>query len=50
VHAESVCVVVRRLLHLDQNYRSGIANGKPAFSELAPVLREAVPRGEEAVV
>jgi hypothetical protein len=29
-------------LYLDQNYLSGIAKGKPAFAELAPVLRAAV--------
>src|ERR1700757_4739782 len=29
-------------LYLDQNYLSGIAKDKPAFRELAPVLREAV--------
>jgi hypothetical protein len=33
------------LLYLDQNYLSGIAKRKPAFSELEPVLREAVRRG-----
>jgi hypothetical protein len=33
------------LLYLDQNYLSGIAKGKPAFRELAPVLREAVEAG-----
>lgn len=33
------------LLYLDQNYLSGIAKGKPAFSELEPVLRAAVGAG-----
>lgn len=37
-------------LYLDQNYLSGIAKRKPAFRELAPVLREAVERGAVAVV
>jgi predicted nucleic acid-binding protein len=41
---------VTRLLYLDQNYLSGIAKRKPAFAELEPVLREAVARGEVAVV
>jgi hypothetical protein len=31
-------------LYLDQNYLSGIAKGKPAFTELEPVLRAAVAR------
>jgi len=39
-----------RLLYLDQNYLSGIAKAKPAFAALEPVLREAVARGEVAVV
>ena len=39
-----------RLLYLDQNYLSGIAKHKPAFSALEPVLREAVARGDVAVV
>ena len=29
-------------LYLDQNYLSGIAKGKPAFRDFAPVLRSAV--------
>jgi hypothetical protein len=33
------------LLYLDQNYLSGIAKRKPAFSELEPVLRDAVGAG-----
>jgi len=33
------------LLYLDQNYLSGIAKRKPAFSALEPVLRNAVRRG-----
>jgi hypothetical protein len=37
------------LLYLDQNYLSGIAKRKPAFSELEPVLREAIERGALAV-
>lgn len=37
-------------LYLDQNYLSGIAKGKPAFSELAPVLRRAVASGTVEVV
>jgi hypothetical protein len=40
---------VTRLLHLDQNYLSGIVKRKPAFRELEPVLREAVARGAVAV-
>jgi predicted secreted protein len=32
-------------LYLDQNYLSGIAKRKPGFSELEPVLREAVRAG-----
>ena len=39
-----------RLLYLDQNYLSGIAKAKPAFRELAPVLRAAVAVGRVAVV
>jgi fructose-bisphosphate aldolase class I len=35
-------------LYLDQNYLSGIAKGKPAFRELAPVLRAAI--DQQAVV
>ena len=38
------------LLYLDQNYLSGIAKRKPAFRELEPVLREALARGDVAVV
>jgi hypothetical protein len=38
------------LLYLDQNYLSGFAKGKPAFSELEPVLRTAVTVGAVAVV
>jgi predicted nucleic acid-binding protein len=41
---------VSRLLYLDQNYLSGIAKGKPAFTELETALREAVARGAVAVV
>ncbi len=37
-------------LYLDQNYLSGMAKGKPAFTELEPVLRAAVARGAVAVV
>lgn len=33
------------LLYLDQNYLSGMAKRKPAFSELEPVLRAAVATG-----
>jgi hypothetical protein len=33
------------LLYLDQNYLSGIVKRKPAFTELEPVLRDAVRRG-----
>jgi hypothetical protein len=32
-------------LYLDQNYLSGIAKDKPAFTELAPVLRQAIHAG-----
>ena len=32
------------LLYLDQNYLSGLAKRKPAFRELAPVLKAAVER------
>lgn len=32
-------------LYLDQNYLSGIAKDKPAFRDLAPVLRDAVDAG-----
>jgi len=39
-----------RLLYLDQNYLSGIAKAKPAFAALEPVLREALARGDVAVV
>ena len=39
-----------RLLYLDQNYLSGIAKHKPGFVALEPVLREAVARGDVAVV
>ena len=38
------------LLYLDQNYLSGIAKGKPAFATLETALREAVVRGDVAVV
>jgi hypothetical protein len=41
---------VSRLLYLDQNYLSGIAKRKPAFVELEPALRDAVARGDVAVV
>src|SRR5918911_2379430 len=37
-------------LYLDQNYLSGIAKSKPAFRDLAPVLRSAVRRGLVAVM
>jgi hypothetical protein len=37
------------LLYLDQNFLSGIAKRKPAFSELEPVLRGAIARGTVAV-
>ena len=37
-------------LYLDQNYLSGIAKGKPAFKELAPVLRTAVAKGAITVL
>jgi hypothetical protein len=33
------------ILYLDQNYLSGIVKRKPAFTELAPVLREAAATG-----
>jgi hypothetical protein len=36
-------------LYLDQNYLSGIAKDKPAFRELAPVLREVVNAGAVTV-
>jgi hypothetical protein len=39
-----------RLLYLDQNYLSGIAKQKPAFAELETALRDAVDRGDVAVV
>jgi hypothetical protein len=39
-----------RLLYLDQNYLSGIAKRKPAFAQLAPVLRKAVGCGAVEVV
>ena len=39
-----------RLLYLDQNYLSGIAKHKPGFVALEPVLRDAVARGDVAVV
>jgi hypothetical protein len=39
-----------RLLYVDQNYLSGIAKRKPAFAALEPALREAVARGDVAVV
>ena len=34
-----------KTLYLDQNYLSGIAKRKPAFSELEPALRDAVRAG-----
>lgn len=37
-------------LYLDQNYLSGIAKGKAAFSELEPVLRDAVAQRRVEVV
>jgi hypothetical protein len=37
-------------LYLDQNYLSGIAKNKPAFRELAPVLRQAVAAGTVEVL
>lgn len=37
-------------LYLDQNYLSGIVKRKPAFTELEPVLREAIARGAVEVV
>jgi hypothetical protein len=37
-------------LYLDQNYLSGIAKRKPAFTELEPVLREAVAHGTLTVL
>ena len=37
-------------LYLDQNYLSGIAKDKPAFRDLAPVLREAVATGAVEVL
>jgi hypothetical protein len=37
-------------LYLDQNYLSGIAKDKPAFRDLAPVLREAVDAGAVQVL
>lgn len=37
------------LLYLDQNYLSGLAKRKPAFRELAPVLRAALERGAVGV-
>jgi hypothetical protein len=43
-------VGVALLLYLDQNYLSGIAKRKPAFSELEPALRDAVREGRVAVV
>jgi fructose-bisphosphate aldolase class I len=38
------------VLYLDQNYLSGIAKNKPAFTELAPTLRQAVAAGAIEVV
>jgi hypothetical protein len=38
------------LLYLDQNYLSGIAKHKPAFKDLAPVLRDAVNAGTVLVL
>jgi hypothetical protein len=37
-------------LYLDQNYLSGIAKDKPAFRELAPVLRAAIDAGAITVL
>jgi hypothetical protein len=37
-------------LYLDQNYLSGMAKAKPAFSELESALRRAVDRGAVVVV
>jgi hypothetical protein len=37
-------------LYLDQNYLSGIAKRKPAFTELEPVLRDAVAHGAITIV
>jgi hypothetical protein len=39
-----------QVLYLDQNYLSGFAKRKPAFSELEPVVRAAVAAGAIAVV
>jgi hypothetical protein len=39
-----------QVLYLDQNYLSGFAKHKPAFSELEPVLRAAVTTGAVVVV
>jgi hypothetical protein len=38
------------LLYLDQNYLSGIAKRKPAFRELAPILRRLIRDGRVSVV
>jgi hypothetical protein len=40
--ATAIATPATATLYLDQNYLSGIAKNKPAFRELAPVLREAV--------
>ncbi len=37
-------------LYLDQNYLSGIAKRKPAFSELEPILRAAMAQGAITVL
>jgi hypothetical protein len=37
-------------LYLDQNYLSGIAKGKPAFTELVPTLRAALDAGAVQVL
>jgi hypothetical protein len=40
--------VVTRLLYLDQNSRSGIAEGEPAFRELKPSCEPTVAAGAPA--
>jgi hypothetical protein len=42
--------VIPASLYLDQNYLSGIAKDKPAFRELAPVLRAAIDQGAVTVL
>jgi hypothetical protein len=42
--------MLTRKLYLDQNYLSGIAKGKPGFSELEPALRAAIARGAVIVL